>query len=120
MLLLNSLNKTTYNQIKKDREILLDRMKSSQALLDEFDLVYPILDSVFNPKIKIRTSGVKERLVYVGELDILQPNNEEPARIVFSLGKADKYKGKDDKLLIIDAEKEAQKRIKDMFPEYFR
>ena len=120
MMLLNSLNETTYKQIKKDREILIERIKSSQSLLDEFDLVYPILESVFNPKIKIRRSGSKENLFYYGELAVLQANDEKPIRIRFSIGRGDKYKGKDDKQLIKDAELKAVKKLKSEFPEYFR
>lgn len=120
MILLQSQNETTYNQIKKDREILIERIKSSQALLDEFDLVYPIMDSVFNPKIRIHKSGRKEQPIYIGLVRVLQPNDQAPIDISFKIGKVDDYKDRDDIKLQNDAKIKARNRIKKSFPQYFK
>lgn len=120
MILLQSQNETTYKQIKKDREILVEQIKTCQALLDEFDLVYPIMDSVFNPQIKIHKSGNKERQFYMGLVRILQPNDQAPVNIRFTIGKVENYKDRDDLKLLNDAKTKARNRIKDSFPQYFK
>lgn len=120
MILLQSQNENTYNQIKKDREILIERIKSSQALLEEFDLVYPILDSVFNPQIKIQKSGKKENQMYMGLVSVLQPNDQAPVDIRFNIGKVENYTDMDDVKLHNDAKTKARNRIKESFPQYFK
>ena len=120
MILLQSQNENTYNQIKKDREILIERIKTSQALLDEFDLVYPVMDSVFNPQIKIQKLGKKEHQMYMGFVRVLQPNDQEPISIRFNIGKIENYTDKDDIKLLNDAKIKARKRIKESFPQYFK
>jgi len=119
MIFLNNLNEATYQQIKKDRQILLDRINASKALLDEFDLVFPILNSVFDPEIKIILrdwNGVK---MYEGRVNIIQPNNQPKRRLVFIIGKEKEYSGLDDENLLGDAMKKAMKKIKKEFPQYF-
>jgi hypothetical protein len=120
MILLQSQNETTYNQIKKDREILIERIKTSQALLDEFDLVYPIMDSVFNPKIKIQKLGRKEHQMYMGLVSVLQPNDQAPVDIRFNIGKVENYVDMDDVKLLNDAKTKARNKIKISFPQYFK
>ena len=120
MIQLLSLNKDVYDQIKSDRQILQDRIKVSQTLLDELDTVFPILDSVFNPKIKISEIKIKEEIHYSGVFSYLLPDGTSSRKHYLSLGKISNFKGKDDKDLIEKSILKAQKIIKDECPEYFK
>lgn len=120
MIQLFALNKHVYDQIKHDREILLDRIKTSQSLLDDFDTVYPILESVFNPKIKIIESTRGKESYYNGLFSFLHPDGTESRQHVIVIGKTSNYKGKDDKRLLNDAMVKAQNKIKDECPEFFK
>ena len=41
MLLLNNLNESGYNQLKKDRDILIKEIEHLNSILSQFDLAYP-------------------------------------------------------------------------------
>jgi hypothetical protein len=120
MIQLFALNKNVYDQIKHDREILIDRIKTSQSLLEEFDSVFPILESVFNPKIKITESTRGKESFYNGSFSFLHPDGTESRQHIIVIGKSSDYKGKDDERLINDAIVKAQKKIKDECPEFFK
>jgi len=120
MIQLFALNKNVYDQIKHDREILIDRIKTSQTLLDDFDTVYPILESVFNPKIKIIESTRGKESYYIGSFSFLHPDGTESRKHIIQIGKSSNYKGKNDERLINDAIIKAQKKIKDECPEFFK
>ena len=120
MIQLFALNKHVYDQIRHDREILIDRIKTSQSLLDEFDSVYPILESVFNPKIKIIESKNGKESYFTGHFSFLHTDGAESKKHIISLGKSSNYKGKNDERLINDAIIKAQKKIKDECPEFFK
>jgi hypothetical protein len=120
MVQLFALNKTVYDQIKSDRQILIDRIKASQVLLDELDTVFPILDSVFNPKIKISETKTGKESSYTGTFTFLLPDGTPSKKHQIPLGKTSDFKGIDDKSLMDKAISMAQKRIKDECPEYFK
>jgi len=120
MIQLFALNKNVYDQIKQDRDILLDRIKTSQSLLDDFDTVYPILESVFNPKIKITESKRGKESFYNGFFSFLHPDGTKSRRHLIVIGKSSNYKGKEDERLINDAIVKAQNKIKDECPEFFK
>jgi len=120
MIQLFALNKHVYEQIRHDREILIDRIKTSQSLLDEFDSVYPILESVFNPQIKIIESTKGKESYFTGHFSFLHPDGTESKKHIISIGKSSNYKGKNDERLINDAIIKAQKKIKDECPEFFK
>ena len=46
MLLLNNLNERGYNQLKKDRDILIKEIEQLNSILSQFDLAYPYLSSI--------------------------------------------------------------------------
>ena len=114
-MILKTLNETTYNQIRKDREILKARIEVSQKLLDEFNVVYPILERIHNPVIKIRKSSDS----YLGESSINSPSGEEET-LRFNIGKQEKYlKGKEDEELLKDAMVKFKSRVKSKYPEFY-
>ena len=51
MLLLNNLNERGYNQLKKDRDILIKEIEQLNSILSQFDLAYPYLSSIYDPKV---------------------------------------------------------------------
>jgi hypothetical protein len=120
MVQLFSLDRKVYDQIKKDRQILIDRIKASQVLLDELESVYPILDSVFNPKIKISETKTGKETFYTGIFSFLMPDGTPSKKHYVSLGKTSDYKSNNDISLIDKAILKAQKIIKDECPEYFK
>ena len=120
MIQLFSLNKNVYDQIKNDRQILIDRIKSSQLLLDELETVFPILDSVFNPQVKIYTTRTGKDSYYTGVFSYLLPDGSQSKKHYVSLGKTSNYSSLNDESLIDQALIKAQKIIKDECPEYFK
>ena len=115
-MILKTLNETTYNQIRKDREILKARIEVSQKLLDEFNVVYPILERIHNPVIKIHTSSHDR---YLGEVIINSPSGEKEL-LRFNIGKQEKYlKGKEDEELLKDAMVKFKSRVKSKYPEFY-
>ena len=54
MLLLNNLNERGYNQLKKDRDILIKEIEQLNSILSQFDLAYPYLSSIYDPKVEIK------------------------------------------------------------------
>ncbi len=120
MVQLFSLDRKVYDQIKKDRQILIDRIKASQILLDELETVYPILDSVFNPQIKISETKTAKETFYTGIFSFLLPDGTPSKKHHLSLGKTTDFEGKKDTLLLEKAIFKAQKIIKDECPEYFK
>jgi hypothetical protein len=120
MIQLFALNKHVYEQIKHDREILLERIKTAQSLLSEFDNVYPILESVFDPKVKITDTNKGKESFYMGSFSFIYPDGTESRKFIISIGKTSDYEGKDDQNLLNDAIIKAQKKIKDECPEFFK
>lgn len=120
MIQLLSLNKKVYDQVKKDREILLERIKTSQYILDELDTVFPILDSVFNPKINIRINDRGDKSYYIGIFSFLLPDGTKSKNFTFTIGNVKDYNGIDDEKLLQDAFDKSQKRIKNECPEFFK
>ena len=59
MLLLNNLNERGYNQLKKDRDILIKEIDQLNSILSQFDLAYPYLSSIYDPKVEIKLNEGK-------------------------------------------------------------
>jgi hypothetical protein len=115
MLLLNNLNEKGYNQLKKDRDILIQQIEELNSILSQFDLAYPFLTSIFEPEVKIKDHQFR----YTGGFKIQHPNFEKPQLYQFTIGSLNKYKGLDDPKLIEEADLLARKKIKELFPEMF-
>jgi hypothetical protein len=116
MFLLTDLTKTGYFQIKKDRDLLVEKMKGIQALVEEIDLALPFLQAIYEPEIKI---GKNDRLgFYVAGCRI--PYNQDFVKVFIKVAPISKYKMKDDPALIEEAHKKVMDKIKSRFPNHFK
>jgi hypothetical protein len=117
MLLLSNLNESGYNQLKKDRDILIKEIEELNSILSQFDLAYPFLSSIFEPKLKIKYDKSKDR--YSCYFKIEHPNFGLPIFISVTLGNSKRYNGIKDPQLLIDGSTRARKKIQKLFPEMF-
>jgi len=117
MFLLTDLTETGYLQIKKDRELLVEKMNGLQVLIDEIDLALPFLHSIYEPEFKIARD---ERVGFYLAKTTIPFNKGGKLRIVVKVGTIDRYKMLDDPALIRDAKKKIEEKIKQEFPLHFK
>lgn len=117
MLLLNNLNETGFLKLKEDRRNLIEEIKHLQSILNQFDLAYPFLSSIFEPEVKIKYNKSNDR--YIGLFKVKHPNFDEPISDYVLLGYSKQYKGIEDPQLLIDGAKKTRKKIQNLFPEMF-
>jgi hypothetical protein len=116
MFLLTDLTKIGYLQIKKDRDLLVEKMKGIQTLVEEIDLALPFLQSIYEPEIKIAKN---DRIgFYTASCRI--PYNQDFVKVYIKVAPITKYKMKDDPALIEEAHNKVMKRIKAHFPNHFK
>jgi hypothetical protein len=115
MLLLNNLSESGYNQLKKDRDILINEIEQLNSILSEFDLAYPYLSSIYDPKVQIKLKEEK----YFGYIKLTDVNNKFFKRSKFFIGSEEQFEGKYDPLLIEKAYFLAKEEIKKIHPEMF-
>ena len=117
MFLLTDLSKVGYEQIKKDRQALTDKVKQLEILIEEIDLALPYLESIYDPKIRI--SKDERRGVFVAWTSI--PFNETRLRITVTLGKIEKYPKGIESIELIDLSRNMiNAKIREEFPQHFR
>ena len=117
MFLLNNLNEAGFLKLKEDRIILMGKIKHLQSILNQFDLAYPFLSSIFEPEVKIKYNKTKDR--YIGLFKVNHPNFDKPISDYVLLGYSKQYKGIEDPQLLIDGAKKTRKKIQNLFPEMF-
>jgi hypothetical protein len=116
MFLLTDLTKTGYLQIKKDRDLLVDKIKGIQILVDEIDLALPFLQSIYEPEIKIAKN---DRIgFYTASCRI--PYNQDFVKVYIKVAPITKFKMKDDPALMKEAHKKIMDRIRAQFPIHFK
>ena len=115
MLLLNNLNERGYNQLKKDRDILIKEIDQLNSILSQFDLAYPYLSSIYDPKVAIKLKEGK----YFGYIKLTDVNNKFFKRSKFFIGSEEQFEGKYDPLLIEKGYFLAKEEIKKIHPEMF-
>jgi hypothetical protein len=115
MFLLTDLTKTGYLQIKKDREILVQKIKGLETLLEEIDLALPFLQSIYEPTITIKRD--EKRGFYIASSKI--PYNGDPIRINITVAPITKFKSTNDKGLQELAHKKMMDKIISLFPIHF-
>jgi len=117
MLLLNNISEFGFEKLKKDRELVISEIKQLQVLLDQINLAFPYLSSVFDPEISVRYSNYRK--YYFCYCEINHPNEFSKKRITASLGKESEYNNINDPKLLIDAEIKIKGKIKKLYPEMF-
>ena len=115
MLLLNNLNERGYNQLKKDRDILIKEIEQLNSILSQFDLAYPYLSSIYDPKVEIKLNEGK----YFGYIKLTDVNNKFFKRSKFFIGSEEQFEGKYDPLLLEKGYFLAKEEIKKIHPEMF-
>lgn len=116
MFLLTDLTKTGYLQIKKDRDLLVEKMKGIQTLIEEIDLALPFLQSIYEPEIKI----VKNEKLGFYTASCRIPYNGDYFRILIKVAPISRYKMKEDPALLKEANRKVMDKIKSHFPEHFK
>lgn len=115
MYITNDLSKEGFLLLKKDRQELLNQISELQSVLDDFEYVYPFLESLYEPKVVILTKENK----YVGSISIMFPTLDEPILREFEIGLVSSYDGKENAVLIEDSYIKANEFLKSMFPLHF-
>jgi hypothetical protein len=115
MLLLNNLNERGYNQLKKDRDILIKEIEQLNSILSQFDLAYPYLSTIYDPKVEIKLKDGK----YFGYIKLTDLDNKLFKRSKFFIDSEEKFQDKYDPILKEKAYLFAKEEIKKIHPEMF-
>ena len=115
MFISNNLSKEGFLLLKKDRQELLNQISELQSVLNDFEFVYPFLESLYEPKVEIK----KQEDKYFGSISIHYPTLEEPMLEEFEIGMVSIYNGKENSILIEDGYKKANELLKSKFPLHF-
>lgn len=117
MFLLKNLTRTGYDQIKKDRDELLNKIEAIKILVSEIELALPYLESIFEPKIRIFV--LRFEPVYRVSCNII-PNDGVRIRLVASVAPLADYDDINDPKLIQLAQQKIKEKIKSTFPQHFK
>lgn len=116
MSLLISLNENGYLTLKNDREVIINKIKELEDILEELNSAFNHLQPFYEPNIEI---VISEDKFYFGKSILKLPNKIAPKPISFKIGLIEDYKGIDDPNLIKDSKAKAQKFMSKKFPSYF-
>ncbi len=117
--LLVTLNDEGYQTLKKDREIVINKIKELEMVLNHLEPAYQQLHPFYEPKIDISIAESRGKEMYIGKSLIVTPDNVIRKEVTFDIDFVDKYKSIDDKQLLEDAKKEAREFLSKQFPTYF-
>lgn len=117
--LLVTLNDDGYQTLKKDREIIINKIKKLEMVLNELDPAYKHLQPFYEPNIDISISEVKGKEMYIGKSLIVTPDGVIRKEITFGIDYVEKYKGIHDEKLVEDAKREARENLSKLIPSYF-
>jgi hypothetical protein len=113
MHLLANLSEQGYLILKKDRDDVLKQIKALNRILNQFDLVLPSLESMYEPHIDI----YEIKTDYWGRIRIKHPDLAEDKSIEFLIG--DIKTNSDPETLKSLSKEKARDEVKKMFPLYF-
>ena len=117
--LLVTLNEEGYQTLKKDRDVIINKIKELEMVLNELDPAYKILQPFYEPKIDISLGESRGENVYVGNLFVAPSNKAMKRRIKFVINSVSQYKDINDERLLEDAKKIARDELIKFFPTYF-
>lgn len=117
--LLVTLNEEGYKTLKKDREVIINKIKDLELVLNELDPAYKILQPFYEPKIDISLSELKGENVYQGSVFVAPGDKVMKRRIKFVINPVNYYKDINDERLLEDAKREAREHLSKRFPTYF-
>ncbi len=113
MHLLANLSEQGYLILKKDRNELLEKIKELNRILNQFDLVLPSMESIYEPHIDV----YEVKTEYWGRMIIKHPDLEEDKSIEFLIG--DIKTNSNPETLISLSKQKARDEVKKLFPLYF-
>lgn len=117
--LLVTLNEDGYQTLKKDREIIINKIKELEMVLNELDPAYKHLQPFYEPNIDISISEVRGKEMYIGKSLIVTPDGLIRKEITFGIDYVKKYKNIHDEKLVEDAKREAREHLSKLMPSYF-
>lgn len=117
--LLITLNEDGYLTLKNDREVILNKIKELEVILNELTPAFNHLQPFYEPKIDIIVADNKDEEIYVGKCLIPVPDKVMKQPIQFEIGSVKNYKGIDDENLVLDAKIQARRFMSRRFPTYF-
>jgi hypothetical protein len=117
--LLVTLNEEGYQTLKKDREVIINKIKELELVLNELDPAYKHLKPFYEPKIDISLSESRGENVYVGSVFVVPGDKAVKRRIKFVINSVSQYKDINDERLLEDAKKIARDELIKFFPTYF-
>jgi hypothetical protein len=117
--LLVTLNEEGFQTLKKDRDIVKNKIKELELVLSHLDPAYIELQPYYEPIIDITIVETKGKDMYVGELFIVTPVTGIKRKITFGIDYIEKYKDINDEKLLEDAKREAREHLTKRFPSFF-
>jgi hypothetical protein len=117
--LLVTLNEEGYQTLKKDREVIINKIKELEMVLNHLEPAYQELHPFYEPKIDISLSEVQGENVYVGSVFVVPGDKGMKRRIKFVINSVNQYKDINDERLLDDAKKIARDELIKFFPIYF-
>lgn len=117
--LLVTLNEEGYQTLKKDREVVKNKIKELEMVLKHLEPAYQQLQPFYEPKIDIIIKESRGKDMYIGKSFIATPDNVIRKEITFGIDYVEKYKGIHDERLLEDAKREAREHLSKLFPTYF-
>lgn len=115
-----SLNQTGYDNLKSDRQAVIEKIEELQIVLRELDPAYQHLKYFYEPKVKIFKFEQRDgKEVFKGKIEMSLPDKVTRRRITFTIDYIDSYKSETDERLIEKANEMARETLKERFPTYF-
>ena len=118
--LLISLNQTGYDNLKSDRQAVLEKIEELKFVLKELEPAYQHLKHFYEPKVKIFKFEQRDgKEVFKGKINIFLPGKQMRRTITFTIDDVDYYEDGKYDWLIEKANEMARETLKKKFPTYF-
>ena len=119
MSLLISLNQTGFDNLKDDRETIIQKIEELEGVLKELEPAYQTLKTFYEPKVRLVLDKSRGRETYRGRVSLFLPNSVQKKMISFKVDEVESYKGIDDERLMEKAKERARETLRVKYPTYF-
>ena len=117
--LLVTLNEEGYQTLKKDREVVKNKIQELELVLNHLEPAYQQLQPFYEPKIDISIIETKGESFYSGKIFVVPADKAMKRRISFVIGPIENYKDINDERLLDDTKKLAREQLTKFYPSYF-
>lgn len=117
--LLVTLNEEGYQTLKEDREVVKNKIKELELVLNHLEPAFQLLQPFYEPKIDITIIESKGESLYSGKIFVVPADRAAKRRISFVIGPIEKYKDINDERLLEDTKKLARQQLTKFYPSYF-